>query len=208
MNVGVFVSLTSDQPEHILAELECEIQRVLLVSYDDNLLQRVIIVLLQIKTRQNSLILINPFFVELLESHHAGVLDLKCLKVFCNLEQFFFFTKIGLLSKWKLYTGGVCFLWCGGWAYSAMGAFAFSCPLSLHCVFCAVAQLLGLVFLSLPVFASGGWGVSVGLHLLQGGPSQWASESPQPRSRQWSVGFVWWRYGECEKVFLFFSVCV
>lgn len=41
--------------------------------------------------------------------------------------------------------------------FSAMAAFAFSCPLSLHYVFCAIAQLLGLVFPSLPVFASGGW---------------------------------------------------
>lgn len=64
-----------------------------------------------------------------------------------------------------------------------MGAFAFSCPLSLYtvCFFCTVAQLLGLVFPSLPVFASGGWGVNVGLHLLRG----WSipSEVPQPASR-------------------------
>lgn len=31
---------------------------------------------------------------------------------------------------------------------------------------CPVAQLLGLVFPSLPVFASGGWGVNVTLLLL------------------------------------------
>lgn len=64
--------------------------------------------------------------------------------------------------------------------------FAFSCPLSLHCIR-AAAQLLGLVFPSLPVFAAGGWGVSVGLRLPQGGPSLWASKPPQPGSR--SVGF-------------------
>lgn len=37
MNVGLFVWLPSDQPEHILAELEHEIQWVLFVSYDMNL---------------------------------------------------------------------------------------------------------------------------------------------------------------------------
>lgn len=52
------------------------------------------------------------------------------------------------------------FLCCGGWAYSALGAFALSCPLCLHSVFYAEG-LLGPLLLSLPVFASGGWGVSV-----------------------------------------------
>lgn len=28
------------------------------------------------------------------------------------------------------------FLWCGGWAYSALGAFALSCPLCLHSILC------------------------------------------------------------------------
>lgn len=37
------------------------------------------------------------------------------------------------------------------------------CPVrSVSTLFCAEAQLLGPVLLSLPVFASGGWGVSVG----------------------------------------------
>lgn len=45
---------------------------------------------------------------------------------------------------------------------AASGAFALSCPLCLHSVFCAEAQLLGPALLSLPGFASGGWGVSVG----------------------------------------------
>lgn len=71
------------------------------------------------------------------------------------------------------------------------GCFLPSLVRSPHCVFCTIAQLLGLVFLSLPVFASGGWGVSVVLHLFQGDPSQWASKPSQPGSRQWSVGFVW-----------------
>lgn len=31
VNVGLFVWLTSDQPEHVLAELECENQRSLFV---------------------------------------------------------------------------------------------------------------------------------------------------------------------------------
>lgn len=101
----------------------------------------------------------------------------------------FFFTKVGLLSKLKLATGGICFLWCGGWAYSGMGAFAFSCALSLHCVFCTVAQLLGLVFPSLPVFASGGWGVSVGLLLLQGGPCRWTWS---PTTCKQTVECVFW----------------
>lgn len=82
-----------------------------------------------------------------------------------------------MLFKLKITPGGIFSLWCGGWAYSGMGAFAFFCPLSLHCVCCTVAQLLGPVFSSLPVFASGGWGVSVGSFLLQGGSSQWTFKS-------------------------------
>lgn len=41
MNVGLFVWLTSDQPEHILAELECEIQRDLFVLHDNIFLRDV-----------------------------------------------------------------------------------------------------------------------------------------------------------------------
>lgn len=92
-----------------------------------------------------------------------------------------------------------------------MGAFAFSCPLSLHCVFCTVAQLLGLVFPPLPVFASGGWGVSVGWRLLQGGPSQWTRKSHDLQADSGLLGVFGEVCGKCEKVFflfLFFLVCV
>lgn len=75
------------------------------------------------------------------------------------------------------------FLWCGGWACCGLGAFALSCPLCLHSVFCAEAQLLGPVLLSLPVFASGGWAVSVGSAL------QW---SAQRGNRRGTFGFGWW----------------
>ena len=106
----------------------------------------------------------------------------------CTSTQFIFF------YKWKLATGGVCSLW----AFCGLGASAFCCPLSLHLVFFTVAQLLGFVFPSLPVFASGGWGVSVWLLLLQGAPSQWTRKSFKPESRQWSVWCVWglWKMRE------------
>lgn len=125
-----------------------------------------------------------------------------------------FFPKEGFLPKWKLAAGGVCFLCCGAWACYGMGAFAFFCLLSLHCVFCTVAQLLGLVFPSLPVFASGGWGVCVGLHLLQGGPPQWTRRSHNLQAVR-SVGCVWWNFMESLRkssfvflfLFFFLSVC-
>lgn len=41
MDVGLFVWLTSDQPEHVSAELECEIKRALFVSYGNDLLGNV-----------------------------------------------------------------------------------------------------------------------------------------------------------------------
>lgn len=115
----------------------------------------------------------------------------------------FLFTKVGLLSRLKLAPGGICCLWCGGWAYSGMGAFAFSCPLSLHCVFCTVAQLLGLVFPSLPVFASGGWGVSVGdcfcfKVVRPSGPG-----SPV-QADSGVLGVFGEVYGKCEKEFFLF----
>ncbi len=125
----------------------------------------------------------------------------------CTITMYSF---LGLLSKLKLATGGICCLWCGGWAYSGIGAFAFSCPLSVHCVFCTVAQLLGLVFPSLPVFASGGWGSECGIATA----SRWSIpvdlDVPQPASRQWSVGCVWWslrKVWESSYIF-FFLVCV
>lgn len=57
-------------------------------------------------------------------------------------------------------------------------------------------------FPSLPVFASGGWGVSVGSLLLQAAPSKWMV--PHPSSRQWSVECVWEVDGKC----FFFLLCV
>lgn len=76
-------------------------------------------------------------------------------------KDFAFYLDLFIILIWNLDTLLEEFLWCGGWAYSALGAFALSCPLCLHSVFCAQAQLLGPVLLSLPVFAFGGWGVSV-----------------------------------------------
>lgn len=81
-----------------------------------------------------------------------------------------------------------------------------SSTLSTLCVFCTEAQLLDLVFPSLPVFASGGWGVSeCGITSA----SRWSIpvdlEVPHPASRQWSVECVWEVYGKC---FFFFSFCV
>lgn len=97
-------------------------------------------------------------------------------------------------------------VWCGGGASSATGACAFSCPLSLHCVFCAAAQLLGLVFPSLPVFASGGWGSECEVTS--------ASRRPQPRNRRRGVRLVRVVSQSEREVFVFvfclgfLSVCV
>lgn len=186
--VSVLMSewLTSDQPEHIPAELECEIQRVSFVSS--------VIGCLNHYSVNNCLFLQNKIFLWFYSTFFCWTFCKWLRKSsFCRLKvhfnpQFIFF------YKWKLATGRVCSLW----AFSGLGASAFCCPLSLHFVFFTVAQLLGFVFPSLPVFASGGWGVSAWLLLLQGALSQWTRKSFKPESRQSSVWCVWglWKMRE------------
>lgn len=60
---------------------------------------------------------------------------------FCTFCESFSYVYIFLAWNWLLHLnlslapGGNCSWWCGGWACCGLGAFAFFCPLSLHCIF-------------------------------------------------------------------------
>lgn len=115
---------------------------------------------------------------------------------FCTFCESFSYVYIFLAWNWLLHLnlslapGGNCSWWCGGWACCGLGAFAFFCPLSLHCIFCILAQLLGLVFPPLPVFCFWWLGSECGF-----------ASASQPASRQWRVECL-----VCLEVFIFFFV--
>lgn len=66
-----------------------------------------------------------------------------------------------------------------------MGAFAFFCPILFTLCGCTIAQLLGLAFPPLPVFASGGWGMNVEWVLLE-------EKSHNPQADSGVFGFCLW----------------
>lgn len=112
----------------------------------------------------------------------------------CTFSESFSYVYIFLAWNWLLHLnlslapGGNCSWWCGGWACCGLGAFAFFCPLSLHCIFCILAQLLGLVFPPLPVFCFWWLGSECGF-----------TSASQPASRQWRVECL-----VCLEVFIIF----